>query len=152
MLLQGRHRSHDLLPALAAERLSRLHRGAASIAEHLFLHAEIVNAEIVRRCCFFATTHLATTHWLTDSTQYTRKSSAESLVVGAEFYSRVVVCGVNRFTKQKKPPGNRAASLFTRENSSNGGKKSRQNFLAKSYGPKKGGVKQFLVNKCLYFQ
>jgi hypothetical protein len=46
-LLQGRHWSDDLLPALAAECLSRLHRGAASIAEHLFLHAEIVNAEIL---------------------------------------------------------------------------------------------------------
>ena len=30
--------------------------------------------------------------------------------------------------------------------------KVRQNFLAKSYEPKKGGVKGFLDNKCLYFQ
>src|SRR3984893_18698559 len=39
-LLQGCHWSDDLLPALAAECLSRLHRGTASIAEHLFLHAD----------------------------------------------------------------------------------------------------------------
>src|SRR5215831_21143391 len=30
--------------------------------------------------------------------------------------------------------------------------KFRQNFLAKSYEPKKQGVKQILDNKCLYFQ
>jgi len=101
----------------------------------------------------FSLQHIfATTHGLTDSTQFTRESSAEVLDVSAEYYSRAVVW-VNRFTKQtKKPPGNRAAFSFTRENSSNGGKKSRQNFLAKSYGPKKGGVKQFLLNKCLLFQ
>jgi hypothetical protein len=31
-------------------------------------------------------------------------------------------------------------------------RKFRQNFLAKSYEPKKQGVKGFLGNKCLYFQ
>jgi hypothetical protein len=99
---------------------------------------------------FFLATHPATTRWLTDSTQYTRKSSAEVSIAGAEFYSHAVVCGVNRFTKQtKKAARQQGGLLFTRENSSNGGKKSRQNFLAKSYGPKKGGVKRFLVNKCL---
>ena len=41
--------------------------------------------------------------------------------------------------------------LFLRENSSNGGEY-RQNFLAKSYEPKKQGVKGFLDNKRLCFQ
>jgi hypothetical protein len=51
----------------------------------------------------------------------------------------------------KRPPGNWAA-FSSRENSSNGGLKTRQNFLAKSYEPKNGGVKRFLRNKRLYFQ
>jgi hypothetical protein len=38
------------------------------------------------------------------------------------------------------------AASSSRENSSNG-EFDRQNFLAKSYEPKKGGVKQFLGNK-----
>ncbi len=38
-----------------------------------------------------------------------------------------------------------------RENSSNG-VLNRQNFLAKSYEPKKQGVKEFLGNKWLLFQ
>jgi hypothetical protein len=41
--------------------------------------------------------------------------------------------------------------FLSRENSSNGGQ-GRQNFPAKSYGPKKGGVKRFLENKYLYYQ
>jgi hypothetical protein len=45
----------------------------------------------------------------------------------------------------KRPPGN-VGGLFLRENSSNGGE-TRQNFLAKSYGPKKRGVKEIFVNK-----
>jgi hypothetical protein len=36
--------------------------------------------------------------------------------------------------------------FLSRENSSNGDQ-NRQNFLAKSYEPKKGGVKKFLGNK-----
>jgi hypothetical protein len=50
----------------------------------------------------------------------------------------------------KRPPWQWAAFSF-RENSSNGAK-NRQNFLAKSYEPKKGGVKEFLGNKYLCFQ
>jgi len=42
-------------------------------------------------------------------------------------------------------PGN-VGGLFFRENSSNGGEY-RQNFLAKSYEPKKRGVKGFFPNK-----
>jgi hypothetical protein len=34
-------------------------------------------------------------------------------------------------SKTKRPPGNRAAFSLSRENSSNGGKRSRQNFLDK---------------------
>jgi hypothetical protein len=41
--------------------------------------------------------------------------------------------------------------LFSRENSSNGGLDSVKTFWTKSYEPKKQGVKQFLVNKCLCF-
>ncbi len=55
-----------------------------------------------------------------------------------------------RMQKTKRPPGNWAASS-SRENSSNGGKV-RQNFLEKSYESKNGGVKRFLLNKCLCFQ
>jgi hypothetical protein len=53
-------------------------------------------------------------------------------------------------TKTKRPPWQGVASSF-RENSSNGAK-IRQNFLAKSYEPKKGGVKGFLGNKYLWIQ
>ncbi len=42
--------------------------------------------------------------------------------------------------------------LFSRENSSNGGLESRQNFLPKSYERKNRGVKRFLRNKYLCFQ
>jgi hypothetical protein len=42
--------------------------------------------------------------------------------------------------------------FFSRENSSNGGLDSVKTFCTKSYEPKKGGVKQFLGNKCLSFQ
>jgi hypothetical protein len=41
--------------------------------------------------------------------------------------------------------------FLSRENSSNGDQ-NRQNFLAKSYEPKKGGVKKYLGNKHLHFQ
>jgi hypothetical protein len=41
--------------------------------------------------------------------------------------------------------------FLSRENSSNGDQ-NRQNFLAKSYESKKGGVKKYLGNKQLYFQ
>jgi hypothetical protein len=41
--------------------------------------------------------------------------------------------------------------FFSRENSSNGGK-AVKTFRTKSYESKKGGVKQYLGNKCLYFQ
>jgi hypothetical protein len=41
--------------------------------------------------------------------------------------------------------------FLSRENSSNGDQ-NRQNFLAKSYEPKKGSVKKYLGNKRLYFQ
>jgi len=51
--------------------------------------------------------------------------------------------------KTKRPPG--TGDLFSRENSSNG-VKNRQNFLAKSYESKKGGVKKFLGNKYVCFQ
>jgi hypothetical protein len=43
-------------------------------------------------------------------------------------------------------------AFLSRENSPNGGSKSHQNFLAKSYWPLKGSVKEFLQNKCLCFQ
>jgi hypothetical protein len=42
--------------------------------------------------------------------------------------------------------------LLLRENSSNGAKEIRQNFLGKSYEPKKGFVKGFLGNKYLWIQ
>ena len=46
-------------------------------------------------------------------------------------------------SKTKRPPGNRVASS-SRENSSNGALKFRQNFLPKSYESKNRGVKGFL--------
>jgi hypothetical protein len=52
---------------------------------------------------------------------------------------------------EKAAPATGAASS-SRENSSNGGFKFRQNFLPKSYEPKNGGVKRFFLNKCLCFQ
>src|SRR5438105_3766740 len=52
--------------------------------------------------------------------------------------------------KRKGHPATWAASS-SRENSSNG-VLNRQNFLAKSYEPKKQGVKEFLGNKWLLFQ
>jgi hypothetical protein len=52
--------------------------------------------------------------------------------------------------KRKGHPATWAASS-SRENSSNG-VLNRQNFLAKSYEPKKQGVKEFLGNKRLCFQ
>src|SRR5215467_9669641 len=54
-------------------------------------------------------------------------------------------------SKTKRPPGNWVASS-SRENSSNGGFRFRQNFLPKSYEPKNGGVKGFLRNKRFCFQ
>jgi hypothetical protein len=56
----------------------------------------------------------------------------------------------NVSAKQKSHPATWVAFRF-RENSPNGGQ-GRQNFLAKSYGPKKGGVKRFLENKYLCYQ
>jgi hypothetical protein len=56
------------------------------------------------------------------------------------------------FAANEKAARQQGDLFFSRENSSNGGCKFRQNFLPKSYGPKKQGVKQFLSNKCLYFQ
>ena len=53
--------------------------------------------------------------------------------------------------ERKRPPGNRAASSFQGRIVLTEGKV-RQNFLAKSYEPKKGGVKEILDNKCLCFQ
>jgi hypothetical protein len=64
------------------------------------------------------------------------------------FYSASAV----GYPQTKRPPGNRATFSFSRENSSNGGLESVKTFWIKSYEPKKGGVKQFLGNKCLYFQ
>jgi hypothetical protein len=52
---------------------------------------------------------------------------------------------------QKRKDRPAKGGLFLRENSSNGGL-NRQNFLAKSYEPKKGGVKDFLGNNSFYYQ
>jgi hypothetical protein len=82
-LLQCRHWSDDLLSTLAAECLSRLHRGAACIAKH-FVPPPRKSLLVL----FF----FATTHRLTDSTQSARKSSAEVLDVSAKYYLRAVVC------------------------------------------------------------
>ena len=67
--------------------------------------------------------------------------------------ARSIILHAARGSEQtKRPPGNRATSSFSRENSSNRGFRFRRNFLPKSYGPKKGGVKRFLSNKCLCCQ
>jgi hypothetical protein len=58
--------------------------------------------------------------------------------------------GMTILVETKRPPGKRRPFL-SRENSSNGDV-NRQNFLAKSYEPKKQGVKEFLGNKYLCFQ
>jgi hypothetical protein len=55
-------------------------------------------------------------------------------------------------TQNEKAARQQGDLFFSRENSSNRGFKIRRNFLPKSYGPKKEGVKQFLANKCLCFQ
>jgi hypothetical protein len=51
-------------------------------------------------------------------------------------------------SKNEKTTRQQGGLLFSRENSSNGGK-AVKTFCTKSYGPKKGGVKLFLGNKCL---
>jgi len=56
------------------------------------------------------------------------------------------------YTQNEKAARQRGDLLFSRENSSNGGLSSVKTFWTKSYEPKKRGVKQFLGNKCLYFQ
>jgi hypothetical protein len=53
-------------------------------------------------------------------------------------------------SKQKGRPGKGWPLLLGRTVPT--GQKIRQNFLAKSYEPKKGGVKRFLGNKYLYIQ
>src|SRR3981081_4631904 len=58
----------------------------------------------------------------------------------------------NRGKLNKKATRQRGRPPFTRENSSNGGEKSRQYFLGKEYESKNQSVKQFLGNKCLCFQ
>jgi hypothetical protein len=58
---------------------------------------------------------------------------------------------VHNVSENKKATRQLGWPFLSRENSSNGGQ-GRQNFLAKSYGPKKGGVKRFLENKYLCFQ
>jgi hypothetical protein len=54
-------------------------------------------------------------------------------------------------TKTKRPPRQKGGLFFQGRIVLTEGKV-RQNFLAKSYGPKKGGVKEILDNKCLCFQ
>jgi hypothetical protein len=56
-----------------------------------------------------------------------------------------------RQLQNEKAARQQGGLIFSRENSSNGGK-AVKTFWTKSYEPKKGGVKQFLGNKCLYFQ
>jgi hypothetical protein len=54
-------------------------------------------------------------------------------------------------SKRKSHPGNRVAFSFQGRIVLTEGKV-RQNFLAKSYESKKGGVKEILDNKCFCFQ
>jgi hypothetical protein len=54
----------------------------------------------------------------------------------------------SQFTQNQKGHPATWVAFSLRENSPNGGQ-GRQNFLGKSYGPKKGGVKDFLGNKYL---
>src|SRR3954454_7545256 len=95
--------SNDLLAALAAERLARLHYNAASIAEHRLAPSNgwtwTIPRSIVRKI-----------------------ARRVPLIYEADRDQR----------KTKRPPGNWAASS-SRENSSNGGFRFRQNFLPKSY-------------------
>jgi hypothetical protein len=51
-------------------------------------------------------------------------------------------------TQNEKATRQLGQPFLSRENSSNGDQ-NRQNFLAKSYEPKKGGVKKYLGNKQL---
>jgi hypothetical protein len=60
--------------------------------------------------------------------------------------------GGTNFSANEKAARQRGRPFLSRENSSNGGCFFRQNFLAKSYEPKKGGVKEFLGNKYLWIQ
>jgi hypothetical protein len=57
-----------------------------------------------------------------------------------------------RLKKQTKRPPRQKGGLFFQGRIVLTEGKVRQNFLAKSYGPKKGGVKEILDNKCLCFQ
>jgi hypothetical protein len=135
--LECSHGSDDWLATSAAKSLARLYRSAASIAEHKFLPWDS------------PTTHT--------SQQMIRKLWPR---VPFECYQDSVEPSFdhNAFLRMELSPQNEKAArqqgdlFFSRENSSNRGFRIRRNFLTKSYGPKKGGVKQFLSNKCLCFQ
>jgi hypothetical protein len=60
--------------------------------------------------------------------------------------SLILVVVVRRIAANEKATLAMWVAFSSRENSSNGSK-NRQNFLAKSYEPKKRGVKGFLGNK-----
>jgi len=83
-----------------------------------------------------------------EGTKFLRETSCPSWSL---LFFRPPSCSAAMKSKTKRPPGNWAASS-SRENSSNGGLKFRQNFLPKSYEPKNGGVKRFLGNKRYCFQ
>src|SRR5712691_1847056 len=88
-----------------------------------------------------------------DDTQFTPKSFAKVIGVVSNFYSTRRLLAKKRLAKQtKRPPGNRVAFSFQGRIVPTEAKNSVKTFWTKSYEPKKGGVKQFLVNKCLWFQ
>jgi hypothetical protein len=76
----------------------------------------------------------------------------QSKVIGAArtFYSTPAPYALLR-EQNEKATRQQGGLFFSRENSSNGGK-AVKTFWIKSYEPKKEGVKQFLGNKCLWFQ
>ncbi len=70
---------------------------------------------------------------------------AEKNLIKKEFISLIL-------TQTKRPPGNWAVSSFQGRIVPTEVRINHQNFLAKSYGSRKGSVKEFLHNKCFCFQ
>jgi hypothetical protein len=68
--LHRHHRPNDFLAAAAAKRLPWLHRGAASIAEHIFLPRSSL-----KQCRATAIATLSTTQPSTDGTYFAGQSS-----------------------------------------------------------------------------
>src|SRR5450631_1097930 len=99
---------------------------------------------------YFACRPVGATSSLIDSTSERPPLFQENETQEVEKMKTWTAFGVG-FAAQNEKAARQRRPFLSRENSSNGGL-NRQNFLAKSYESKKGGVKGFLRNKYLCFQ